>query len=188
MALAARSKLMFLERASSTLSTMCFGIFLSAVNIRPNLFGKTTTSPRICGTPAAGLSGLSIAIRMQGMSLHGCGRNGSVKESRREHLLRLVLGREWTWTMKLSLWNQKTKSDSISFRASRRPDAASRACQGYAAAATDGPAPARSRFAKPARQAACCCGGRLAHDVAAKYNTWRWKSILLFPDFCLISL
>ena len=102
-----RPKLMFLERAFSTLSTMCSGIFLSAVKIRPNVFGKTTTSPRTRGTPAARPSGLSIANRMQGMSFQGCGRNGSVPGSCQErHLLRLLLVR--TSRMTLSIWKKTT--------------------------------------------------------------------------------
>ncbi len=44
---------------------MCFGILLSAVSDRPNGFGNNSASPRMCGTPDASGSGLSIAFRMQ---------------------------------------------------------------------------------------------------------------------------
>jgi len=66
---------LFLEKAFSTSSMMRFGIFLSAVSDRPNRFDKSFTSPRKCGTSAASGSGMSIAFRMLGSNLKGCGRN-----------------------------------------------------------------------------------------------------------------
>jgi hypothetical protein len=68
---------MSLERAFSTCLTKCSGCFRSAVPNRRNVFGKTTTSLRKCGTLAASSSEMSIAFQMQGLSLRGSGSNSN---------------------------------------------------------------------------------------------------------------
>ena len=70
-----------LGRAFSTFLTMCSGCFPSAAPGRPNVFGKTTTSQRTCGTVAAGSSGPNTAFQTQGMILYSNGRNGSSRRA-----------------------------------------------------------------------------------------------------------
>ncbi len=67
----------YLGRAFSTCLMMCSGCFPSTATGRPNVFGKTLASPRVCGTRAARSSGANIVLKGPGLRLRWHGRNGS---------------------------------------------------------------------------------------------------------------
>ncbi len=65
---------------------------------RPNVFGKTSASPRMRGTCAASSSGVTIVLKRQGLSLHSLGSNCSSARAM-EPLLHKLLLRRWQWQM-----------------------------------------------------------------------------------------
>ena len=85
------------------------GCFPSAATGRPNVFGKTSESPRKCGTCAASSSGPTIVLKRQGMSLCSLGSNGSSARAV-EQLLHQLRLRRWRWQMKSCPTKTKTHS------------------------------------------------------------------------------
>ncbi len=65
---------------------------------RPNMFGKTSASPRVRGTRAASSSGAKILLKWQGLSLCSLGSNGSSARAVEQVLHQLRL-RRWRWQM-----------------------------------------------------------------------------------------
>ncbi len=89
---------------------MCSGCFPSAETSRPNVFGKTSASPRTRGTRAASSSGPNIVLKRQGLSLLSLGSNGSSARAV-EQLLHHLRLRRWGWqTMKSCPTKTKTHS------------------------------------------------------------------------------
>jgi hypothetical protein len=62
------------------------------------VFGKTSASPRMRGTRAAGSSGPNIVLKRQGLSLCSLGSNGSSARAVEQVLHQLRL-RRWRWQM-----------------------------------------------------------------------------------------
>ena len=98
----------YLGRAFSTWSTMCSGCFPSAATCRPNVFGKTSASPRTRGTRAASSSGPNIVLKRQGLSLRRLGSNGSSARA----VEQLLHQRVRRWRRQLKSCPSKTKTHS----------------------------------------------------------------------------
>ena len=89
----------YFGRAFSTCSMMCSGCFLSTAPGRPNVLGKTSASPRKCGTIAARSSGTNIVLKGPGLGLRRLGRNGSRARAVVEQLLHHLGVRRRRWMM-----------------------------------------------------------------------------------------
>ena len=89
----------YLGRAFSTCSMMCSGCFLSTAPGRPNVLGKTSASPRKCGTIAARSSGTNIVLKGPGLGLRRLGRNGSRARAVVEQVLHHLGVRRRRWMM-----------------------------------------------------------------------------------------
>ncbi len=76
---------------------------------KPNVFGKTSASPRMRGTRADRSSGANIVLKRQGLSLCSAGSNGSSARAVEQVLHQLRL-RQWRWQMET--FNTKTNMNS----------------------------------------------------------------------------